>query len=76
MIPSPGTLSAQLCPWGGLPQNPACFATRLHGQNRLAINLVRATPLLWKTVPSADLKGQIAHQEQGATLVRKTVRLA
>jgi hypothetical protein len=49
----------------------------LHGQNRLAINLVtrhgRATPLLWKTVPSADLKGQMAHQEQGLLLVLKTV---
>lgn len=49
----------------------------LHGQNRLAINLVtrhgRATPLLWKTVPSAELKGQMAHQEAGLLQVLKTV---
>jgi len=36
----------------------------LHGQNRLAINLVtrhgRATPLMWKTVPSSELKGQMS----------------
>lgn len=49
----------------------------LHGQNRLAINLVtrhgRATPLLWKTVPSADLKGQMAHQEVGLLRILKAV---
>jgi hypothetical protein len=49
----------------------------LHGQNRLAINLVtrhgRATPLLWKTVPSAELKGQMAHQEVGLLGVLKSV---
>ena len=49
----------------------------LHGQNRLAINLVtrhgRATPLLWKTVPSADLKGQMRHLEVGLLGVLKTV---
>jgi hypothetical protein len=41
----------------------------LWGQNRLAINLVtrhgRATPLLFKTVPSAELKGQMSHIETG-----------
>jgi hypothetical protein len=41
----------------------------LWGQNRLAINLVtrhgRATPLLCKTVPSAELKGQMSHIETG-----------
>ncbi len=49
----------------------------LHGQNRLAINLVtrhgRATPLLWKTVPSAELKGQMRHMEVGLLGVLKTV---
>jgi hypothetical protein len=49
----------------------------LHGQNRLAINLVtrhgRATPLLWKTVPSAELKGQMSHQEVGLLGVLKAV---
>jgi hypothetical protein len=49
----------------------------LHGQNRLAINLVtrhgRATPLLWKTVPSAELKGQMAHQEAGLLQILKAV---
>jgi len=49
----------------------------LHGQNRLAINLVtrhgRATPLLWKTVPSKELKGQMAHQEVGLLGVLKSV---
>jgi hypothetical protein len=49
----------------------------LHGQNRLAINLVtrhgRATPLLWKTVPSAELKGQMSHQEVGLLRVLKAV---
>jgi hypothetical protein len=49
----------------------------LHGQNRLAINLVtrhgRATPLLWKTVPSAELKGQMSHQEVGLLRVLKMV---
>lgn len=49
----------------------------LHGQNRLAINLVtrhgRATPLLWKTVPSADLKGQMSHIEKGLLVVLKAV---
>ena len=49
----------------------------LHGQNRLAINLVtrhgRATPLLWKTVPSAELKGQMRHLEVGLLGVLKTV---
>jgi hypothetical protein len=49
----------------------------LHGQNRLAINLVtrhgRATPLFWKTVPSADLKGQMSHQEVGLLRVLKSV---
>jgi hypothetical protein len=49
----------------------------LHGQNRLAINLVtrhgRATPLLWKTVPSAQLKGQMSHQEVGLLGVLKSV---
>lgn len=41
----------------------------LWGQNRLAINVVtrhgRATPLLCKTVPSAELKGQMSHIETG-----------
>jgi len=49
----------------------------LHGQNRLAINLVtrhgRATPLLWKTVPSAELKGQMSHLEVGLLRVLKAV---
>jgi hypothetical protein len=49
----------------------------LHGQNRLAINLVtrhgRATPLLWKTVPSTELKGQMRHLEVGLLGVLKTV---
>jgi hypothetical protein len=49
----------------------------LHGQNRLAINLVtrhgRATPLLWKTVPSAELKGQMSHQEVGLLGVLKSL---
>lgn len=49
----------------------------LHGQNRLAINLVtrhgRATPLLWKTLPSAQLKGQMSHQEVGLLRVLKSV---
>jgi hypothetical protein len=49
----------------------------LHGQNRLAINLVtrhgRATPLLWKTVPSAELKGQMSHIEKGLLEVLKAV---
>jgi Transposase DDE domain len=49
----------------------------LHGQNRLAINLVtrhgRATPLIWKTVPSAELKGQMAHQEVGLLRILKAV---
>jgi hypothetical protein len=49
----------------------------LHGQNRLAINLVtrhgRATPLLWKTVPSAELKGQMGHQEVGLLRILKAV---
>jgi hypothetical protein len=49
----------------------------LHGQNRLAINLVtrhgRATPLLWKTVPSAELKGQMVHQEMGLLRILKAV---
>jgi hypothetical protein len=49
----------------------------LHGQNRLAINLVtrhgRTTPLLWKTVPSAELKGQMSHQEVGLLGVLKSV---
>jgi hypothetical protein len=49
----------------------------LHGQNRLAINLVtrhgRATPLLWKTVPSAQLRGQMSHQEVGLLGVLKSV---
>jgi len=49
----------------------------LHGQNRLAINLVtrhgRATPLFWKTVPSAELKGQMAHQEVGLLRILKAV---
>jgi hypothetical protein len=49
----------------------------LHGQNRLAINLVtrhgRATPLLWKTVPSAQLRGQMSHQEVGLVGVLKAV---
>lgn len=49
----------------------------LHGQNRLAINLVtrhgRATPLLWKTVPSAELKGQMSHMEVGLLGVLKSV---
>jgi hypothetical protein len=49
----------------------------LHGQNRLAINLVtrhgRATPLLWKTVPSADLKGQMVNLEKGLLGVLKSV---
>lgn len=49
----------------------------LHGQNRLAINLVtrhgRATPLIWKTVPSAELKGQMSHMEAGLLLVLKSV---
>ena len=47
----------------------------LHGQNRLAINVVtrhgRATPLLWKTVPSAELKGQMSHHEVGLLRVLK-----
>lgn len=49
----------------------------LHGQNRLAINLVtrhgRATPLLWKTVPSAELKGQMSHIEKGLLGILKAV---
>lgn len=49
----------------------------LHGQNRLALNLVtrhgRATPLLWKTVPSAQLKGQMSHMEVGLLGVLKSV---
>lgn len=49
----------------------------LHGQHRLAINLVtrhgRATPLIWKTIPSVDLKGQMGHQESGLLRVLKTV---
>jgi hypothetical protein len=49
----------------------------LHGQNRLAINLVtrhgRATPLLWKTVPSAELKGQMSHMEVGLLRVLKSI---
>lgn len=49
----------------------------LYGQNRLAINLVtrhgRATPLLWKTVPSAELKGQMSHQETGLLNVLKAI---
>jgi hypothetical protein len=49
----------------------------LHGQNRLAINLVtrhgRATPLIWKTVPSAELKGQMSHHEVGLLRVLKAV---
>ena len=49
----------------------------LHGQNRLAINLVtrhgRATPLIWKTIPSAQLKGQMSHQEVGLLGVLKSV---
>jgi hypothetical protein len=49
----------------------------LHGQHRLAINLVtrhgRATPLLWKTIPSAELKGQMTHQEKGLLQVLKAV---
>jgi hypothetical protein len=49
----------------------------LHGQNRLAINLVtrhgRATPLLWKTVLSADLKGRMSHIEKGVLAVLKAV---
>jgi Transposase DDE domain len=49
----------------------------LHGQNRLAINLVtrhgRATPLLWKTVPSANLKGQMSHIEEGLLLVLRAL---
>ena len=49
----------------------------LHGQNRLAINMVtkhgRATPLLWKTVPSANLKGQMSHIETGVLKVLKAI---
>jgi hypothetical protein len=49
----------------------------LWGQNRLAINLVtrhgRATPLLFKTVPSADLKGQMKHIEAGLLRVLQGV---
>lgn len=49
----------------------------LHGQNRFAINLVtrhgRATPLLWKTVPSSELKGQMRHLEIGLLGVLKAV---
>lgn len=49
----------------------------LHGQNRLAINLVtrhgRATPLLCKTIPSAQLKGQMSHQEVGLLGVLKSL---
>jgi hypothetical protein len=49
----------------------------LHGQNRLAINLVtrhgRATPLLWKTVPSAALKGRMSEIEKGVLMVLKAV---
>ena len=49
----------------------------LHGQNRLAINLVtrhgRATPLLWKTVLSADLKGRMSQLEMGLLQVLKAV---
>jgi len=49
----------------------------LHGQNRLAINLVtrhgRATPLIWKTVPSVELKGQMSHIETGLLQVLKSV---
>lgn len=49
----------------------------LHGQNRLAINLVtrhgRATPAIWKTVPSAELKGQMSHHEVGLLRVLKAV---
>lgn len=49
----------------------------LHGQNRLAINLVtrhgRATPLLCKTVPSAELKGQMGHLEKGLLGVLQAV---
>jgi hypothetical protein len=49
----------------------------LHGQNRLAINLVtrhgRATPLLWKTVASADLKGRMSEIEKGVLMVLKAV---
>jgi hypothetical protein len=49
----------------------------LHDQHRLAINLVtrhgRATPLLWKTVPSSELKGQMVHQEKGLLGVLKAV---
>ena len=46
-------------------------------RSRLAINLVtrhgRATPLLWKTVPSAEAKGQMRHMEVGLLGVLKTV---
>jgi hypothetical protein len=49
----------------------------LHGQNRLAINLVtrhgRATPLLWKTVPSAEIRGQMSHHETGLLRVLRSV---
>lgn len=49
----------------------------LHGQNRLAINLVtrhgRATPLVWKTVPSAEMKGQMSHHEVGLLRVLAAV---
>jgi hypothetical protein len=49
----------------------------LYGQNRLAINLVtrhgRATPVIWKTVPSAELKGQMSHQEAGLLRVLRAV---
>jgi hypothetical protein len=49
----------------------------LHGQNRLAINLVtshgRATPLLWKTVPSAELKGRMSQIEKGLLTVLQAV---
>lgn len=49
----------------------------LHGQNRLAINLVtrhgRATPLIWKTVPSTELKGRMSEIEKGVLMVLKAV---
>jgi hypothetical protein len=49
----------------------------LHGQHRLAVNLVtrhgRATPLLWKTVPSAELKGRMSEIEKGLLTVLQAV---
>lgn len=49
----------------------------LHGQNRIAINLVtrhgRATPVIWKTVPSAEIKGRMSHHEVGLLRVLKAV---